>query len=124
MKRKGIIISSKENPLLSLKRELDARGDDVTVLFREDLKSCEQMSEKAEELGAPDYLIISALCDSALIGKNLCELTTEEYKDWKFYSLIQFYEINAAFVKRMIANGGGKVLGVIPAAGRVPSKNE
>jgi len=89
--------------------------------LREDVKGLDLLTDAAEKAGKVDYLIISSLCDKAFEGKNLAELTTEEYKTWKYYALRQFYEISATFVKKMAENGGGKVLGVISEAGVVPS---
>ncbi len=121
---KTVIISSRENPLHSLENELKKRGHDATVIFREDVGSLALMQAKADELGAPDCLVISALCDRSLDGKNLYELEPDEYKKWKYYSLTQFYEINAAFVKKMAENGGGRILGIISGAGVIPAKKQ
>ena len=119
--QKAVIIASKENPLTSLAGVLKKRDIDVSVLMREDFNSTAMFAEAAEREGKVDCLFISALCDKALENKNLAELTTEEYKTWKYFALKQFYEISATFVKKMVANGGGKVIGIISEAGAVPS---
>ena len=118
--QKAVIVASKENRLDSLARVLTERGIETTVLMREDVNSMDLLADAAEKAGKVDYLILSSLCDKSLEGKNLAELTTEEYKTWKYYALRQFYEISATFVKKMEEHGG-KVLGVISEAGVVPS---
>jgi short-subunit dehydrogenase len=119
--QKAVIIASKENGLAPLANELRKREIEVSVLLREDFSSTAMFAEAAEREGKVDYLFISALCDKALENKNLAELTTEEYKTWKYYALKQFYEISATFVKKMVGNGGGKVIGIISEAGAIPS---
>ena len=122
--QKAVIVASKENGLASVAAALRKRDIETIVLEREEENSLALMADAAEQAGKIDYLIISSLCDKVLRGRNLCELTTEEYKTWKYYALRQFYEINATFVKKMAANGGGKVLGVISEAGVIPSYGE
>lgn len=119
--QKAVIIASRENGLAPLATELKKRDIEVTVLMREDFNSTAMFAEAAEREGKVDYLFISALCDKAYENKNIAELTTEEYRSWKYYGLKQFYEISATFVKKMVGNGGGKVIGVISEAGVVPS---
>ena len=119
--QKAVIIASRENGLAPLANELKKRDIEVSVLLREDFSSTAMFAEAAEKEGKVDYLFISALCDKAYENKNLADLTTEEYRAWKYYGLKQFYEISATFVKKMVANGGGKVIGVISEAGVIPS---
>ena len=119
--QKAVIIASRENGLAPLATELKKRDIEVTVLMREDFNSTAMFAEAAEREGKVDYLFISALCDKAYENKNIAELTTEEYRSWKYYGLKQFYEISATFIKKMVGNGGGKVIGVISEAGVVPS---
>lgn len=124
MKQRGIIIASRENPLSLLAKELENRGNEVRILFREDVDSAEKLKNAADAMEAPDFLIISALCDRALEGKNLSDLTAEEYYHWKYFALQQFYDINAAFIGKMVNNGGGKLMGILSEAGVIPTKNE
>lgn len=119
--QKAVIIASRENGLAPLATELKKRDIEVTVLMREDFNSTAMFAEAAEREGKVDYLFISALCDKAYENKNIAELNTEEYRTWKYYGLKQFYEISATFIKKMVGNGGGKVIGVISEAGVVPS---
>lgn len=119
--QKAVIIASRENPLASLADALKKRDIEVSVLMREDFNSTAMFAQAAEKEGKVDYLFISALCDKALENKNIAELTTEEYRTWKYYGLKQFYEISATFIKKMVGNGGGKVIGVISEAGAIPS---
>ena len=119
--QKAVIVASRENGLAPLAEALKKRGIETTVLLREDVNSLSLLADAAEKEGKVDYLIISALCDRSFEGKNLAELSTEEYKTWKYYALRQFYEISATFVKNMEKNGGGKVLGVISEAGVIPT---
>ena len=118
--QKAVIVASRENKLSSLARVLSEREIETTVLMREDVNSITLLADASEKAGKVDFLILSALCDKTYEGKNLAELTTEEYRTWKYYALRQFYEISATFVKKMEAHGG-KVLGVISEAGVVPS---
>ena len=118
--QKAVIVASRENKLSSLAHVLTERGIETTVLMREDVNSITLLADAAEKAGKVDFLILSALCDKTYEGKNLAELTTEEYRTWKYYALRQFYEISATFVKKMEKNGG-KVLGVISEAGVIPS---
>lgn len=122
--QKAVIVASRENKLTSLAKALEARGIEAVVVEREDIRGLETMEKKAEEIGKIDYLVISSLCDKKFAGKNLAELEIEEYREWKYYALRQFYEINATFVKRMIENGGGKILGLVSAAGATPTFGE
>lgn len=122
--QKAVIIASRENPLAPLANALKKRDIEVSVLMREDFSSTAMFAEAAEKEGKVDFLFISALCDKALEGKNIAELTTEEYRTWKYYGLKQFYEISATFVKKMVANGGGKVIGIISEAGAIPSRGQ
>jgi len=119
--QKAVIIASKENPLAPLANELSKREIEVSVLMREDFNSTAMFAEAAEKEGRVDFLFISALCDKSLENKNLVDLTTEEYRTWKYYGLKQFYEISATFIKKMVGNGGGKVIGIISEAGVIPS---
>jgi short-subunit dehydrogenase len=122
--KKAVIFSSRENRFMTLKAELEQRGIEVVMIERETVNSKALLAEKAEELGKVDYLIISSLCDDKFRKVTLHDLSTEDYLEWKYYALIQYYEINATFVKKMVANGGGVVLGVISEAGKTPSKGE
>ncbi len=121
---KAVILSSKENRLETLKAELENRGIEAVIVERESVNSKALLEKKAEEIGKIDFLVISSLCDEKYRRKNLHDLSTEDYLEWKYYSLIQFYEINTSFVKKMIANGGGVVTAVISAAGATPSRGE
>ena len=124
MSQKGLMIASRENPLKQIAEELRGRGMEVTVLYREDVNSAEKLQLAAAGMEAPDFLILSSLCDRGLEKKNYSELTPEEYYDWKYYALQQFYDISAAFVSKMVSHGGGKVLGILSEAGVIPTKNE
>ena len=68
--------------------------------MREDVNSISLLADAAEKADKVDCLILSSLCHKASEGKNLAELTTEEYKTWKYQALRQFYEISATFVKK------------------------
>jgi len=122
--QKAVIVASKENKLTSLAKALEKRDIEAIVLEREDVRGIEALEKKAEEIGKIDYLIISSLCDKKFAGKNLAELEFDEYKEWKYFALRQFYELNATFVKKMVENGGGKLMGLISAAGATPSRGE
>ena len=122
--QKAVIISSKENKFETLKKELEQRNIEAFILERETVNSMELLAKKAEELGDIDYLIISSLCDAKFRKRSLHELSTEEYREWKYYALVQFYEINATFVKKMVEKGGGVVTGIISEAGATPTRGE
>lgn len=122
--KKAVILSSRENRLNTLKDELAKRGVEAVIVERESVNSKALLEKKAAELGRIDYLVISSLCDEKYRRKTMHELSTEDYYEWKYYSLIQFYEINATFIKKMIENGGGVVTAVISAAGATPTRGE
>ncbi len=119
--KKAAVIASKENPLTALVKEMEARGIETKLIYREDIKGYDAMEPVAEEIGSVDYLVISALQDKVLESKTIDQLTQEEYEDWKYYSLVQFYDINRTFVKRMVEAGGGIVFGVASEAAVTPA---
>ncbi len=123
----AIIIASKENPLDAFAKELNSRKVLTRVLFREDMVGFESMERKALEvfsdLEKVDYLVISALQNEQLEKKTIDMLSEEEYREWKYYSLVQFYHINRCFIGRMVETGGGCVFGICSQSGITSSKN-
>lgn len=119
------VIASKQNPLTSLKNEMENRGIAVKMYFREDIKGYEAADAAAQELfdgvGKLDYLVIEALEDKNYTGKGIEELSEEEYASWKYYAFGWFYDINRTFIKRMAETGGGVVFGICSESGVVPA---
>lgn len=117
----AVVISSKQNPLKSIADEMETRGISTKIIYREDVKGYDVMEKMAQEIGGVDYLVISSLQDSELQSKTIDQFTQAEYDDWKYYSLVQFYDINRTFIKRMVENGGGVVFGVTSEASVTPA---